>query len=71
MSTKIKSRNSLFLGQTFEKPKRATVIFGAQDEAIYTCPYCKKQSCEDECDVMGAEPDCMFCNKCNREFEIP
>lgn len=52
-----------------EKPARATFIYGPDEEPIYTCPYCKKQVTIDECDCLFAEPGCVFCFYCSREFE--
>jgi hypothetical protein len=67
---KIKSRNSLFLGEKVDKPKRVrTTIYDAEGEPIMKCPHCKAMITYDDCDVCGAEPGCMFCNKCNREIE--
>lgn len=64
----IKSKSDLFPGMEIEKPKQATFICGAKGEPIYTCPYCGNASDADGCDVVGAEPDGLFCNQCNREF---
>jgi hypothetical protein len=68
---KILSKNDLFKGQLIDKPKRATYIFGPDGEPIYTCPNCKDTMTAEECDVIGAEDGCLFCNSCNREFEMP
>lgn len=65
----IESRNSLFRGELIPKPLPATVIYDAKEEPLYTCPYCGHVSDADGCDFIGAEPGCMFCNQCNREFE--
>ena len=70
MAEKIPSRNSLFRGELIDKPPRCVTIYDLMDEAIYTCPHCKKQCDDNETDVMGAEPGCRFCPFCNREFEI-
>lgn len=69
ISEMIESRNEFFPGMMIEKPKRATVIYDARGMALYTCPYCGNVSDEDGCDVMGAEPNCLFCNQCHGEFE--
>ncbi len=69
--SKIKSKSDLFPGMVIEKPKMATFIYDAQGVHLYRCPYCKNVADSDECDVCGAEPDCLFCNQCNREFEMP
>jgi hypothetical protein len=66
----IPSKNSLFRGMMIEKPKRAKVIYQPDGEPLYTCPYCGHTSDEDGCGVVGAEPNCLFCNQCNREFEV-
>lgn len=73
MATKIKmikSRNSLFRGEMIEKPKQAKCIYDASGEALYTCPNCGNVSDTDGCDIIGAEPGCLFCNQCNREFAM-
>ena len=67
--SKIKSKNSLFRCQLIEKPKRAKVIYSADGEPLFICPHCGHTASEEECDCLGAEPDCMFCNQCNREFQ--
>ncbi len=69
MSEMVKSNNPLFPDMMIEKPKRATVIAGPDGGHFFKCPYCGSISTEDECDVMGAEDNCLFCNQCNREFE--
>jgi formylmethanofuran dehydrogenase subunit E len=67
---RIKSRNQLFEGEEIEKPPKATHIYNAQDEPIYKCPHCGEMLTDDETDVLGAEPDCCFCHRCNGEFEM-
>jgi hypothetical protein len=69
MADMIPSRNSIFRGEMVEKPKRATIIYDAAGEPLYRCPNCGNVASADECDCIGAEPDCLFCNQCNREFE--
>ena len=49
--------------------ERASHILDALGEPIYTCPHCGNQASEDDCDGIGAEPGCLFCNQCNQEFE--
>jgi hypothetical protein len=66
----IKSRNSLFEGDMVDKPMAALVV-GEDHEgfAIYACPRCGNRATVLECDVLGAEPGCSFCNQCHTEFE--
>lgn len=66
----IKSKNNLFLEMEIEKPKLATHIINVEGDEIYKCPHCGNCATADECDVIGAEPNCLFCNKCNREFSV-
>lgn len=66
----IESRNGLFKGEMVKKPLRATVIYDAQGEPVYGCPHCGNVATADECDCIGAEPGCLFCNKCSGEFEM-
>lgn len=66
---KIKSKHSMFEGEEFEKPEKASIIYGPTGEPFYTCPYCKQTATEDDCDCIGAEPNCLFCNHCGGEFE--
>lgn len=55
--------------QMIDKPPHASFIYRADGELIYTCPHCKKMIGDyDDCDVMGAEPGCLFCPFCNGEF---
>lgn len=66
---KIKSRNPIFKEEKIEKPKPALVIANTMGGAcIYQCPTCGAHLTEDDCDVIGAEPDCLFCNQCSHEF---
>jgi hypothetical protein len=65
----MKSRNELFKGMEIDKPPRAKVIYDAKGDGMFVCPHCQNAAYEDDCDAMGAEPDCLFCNQCNREFE--
>ena len=37
-------------------------------EVEYRCPFCKKWVSLQDCEVMGADPDCLFCPECNQEF---
>jgi hypothetical protein len=68
---KIRSQNELFRGQMVNKPKPAIVVGQHPEEGpIYCCPHCGAHATADECDVMGAEPDCVFCPNCNGEFEL-
>lgn len=67
----IKSKNDLFLGELVDKPLRVKVTLStSDDEPIYKCPHCGEMITDDDCGVLGAEPGCLFCNKCNREFEL-
>jgi hypothetical protein len=66
---KIKSKSDLFPGKLVKKPKRAKVIHDAEGNALYVCPYCGHTDDADGCDIMGAEPGCMFCLKCSGEFQ--
>jgi hypothetical protein len=70
MSEMIKSKNDLFRGQKVPKPKRPKIIYDAEGIGIYTCPHCGKVADIEACDVMGAEPDCVFCEHCSGEFEL-
>lgn len=69
--SKIRSKNPIFRNDPvmIDKPKKAVAIYNAQREKLYRCPYCGCMATMDECDVMGAEENCLFCNQCNREFE--
>lgn len=70
---KIKSRSDLFKGQMVEKPKCAIVVGHRphpDGQAIYACPGCGEHMDADECDVLGAEPGCVFCTTCSTEFEL-
>jgi hypothetical protein len=71
MSEQIQSRNDLFPGQLIDKPPLATILFDAAGEPLYVCPYCRDAAPIDDHDCIGAEPNCLFCNRCNREFELP
>jgi hypothetical protein len=53
------------------KPPLATVIYDALGEPIYRCPYCQNEASMDECDGLGADEGCLFCNCCSGEFEMP
>ena len=68
--SKIKSRNELFRGEVIEKPKRAKVIYDAAGEPLFRCPNCGNLAHPDDCEIIGAEPGCLFCNQCNREFAM-
>lgn len=68
MSNTIKSKSDLFTDMNIEKLKQATVIYDAKGEPLYKCPNCGNIASDEECDVIGAEPDCLFCNQCNHEF---
>jgi predicted nucleic acid-binding Zn-ribbon protein len=35
---------------------------------IIGCPWCKSVVHVDECDVLGADDDAVFCPECSREF---
>lgn len=71
MSEMIESQNELFPGKMIPKPPLATVIDDARGEPIYICPHCKASANANDCDCIGAEPYCLFCNKCGGEFEVP
>lgn len=50
------------------------VIVGEVEDTgapIYRCPECGHESDAEGCDVMGADPGCLFCNQCNTEFDVP
>jgi hypothetical protein len=64
----IKSKNSLFLGELIDKPRQAISIPRLDGLDDFVCPNCHKAITPDDCDVIGAEPDCFFCNFCNLEF---
>jgi hypothetical protein len=70
MAKQIKSRNELFRGELIDKPPRAKVIYDAKGESMFVCPHCKHTAHPEDCDILGAEPGCLFCNQCNREFEM-
>jgi len=71
MARRIRSKNKLLKGQLIEKPPKATVVGEDEDGYdIFLCPHCKKQTTWQDCDICGAEPDCMFCRECNMEFEV-
>lgn len=36
---------------------------------IYVCPHCRNEAAVEECDVMGADEGCVFCNQCSLEFK--
>lgn len=67
----IQSRNDLFPGQLIDKPPMARVLFDAAGEPLYVCPHCTHAASCDDCDAIGAEPYCLFCNQCGGEFELP
>lgn len=68
---KIRSKNELFRGKMIVKPKQA-IVAGEDAEGfdIFQCPNCGNRATAEDCDVCGAEPDCLFCNQCNREFHV-
>ena len=67
---KIRSRSDLFKGELVEKPKKAkSVVYNANEEPVWKCPNCGEMVDVNGCDVIGAEPGCLFCNRCNMEFE--
>lgn len=69
MSRKIKSRSDLFRGMLIDKPPTALVVgYDPAHGDIYACPKCGNRAHADDCDVCGAEPDCLFCNQCNGEL---
>ena len=35
----------------------------------YECPQCEWRGNLDDCDVLGADPGCVFCPECEQEFE--
>jgi hypothetical protein len=53
-----------------EPPPRATFVLGPDEAPIYHCPHCGNDATDEECDVLGAEFGCLFCNQCNREFAM-
>lgn len=66
----IPSQNSLFRGEMVEKPRLAIVVgHDADGWSIYACPNCGHRASIWDCDVLGAEPGCAFCNQCHQEFE--
>lgn len=66
------SRSDLFAGELVDKPKLASIaLYGPDGEPLWKCPNCGNVAGEDDCGILGAEPGCMFCNQCNREFEMP
>lgn len=40
----------------------------AGGETLYTCPGCGNKVTMDQCDAIGADDGCLFCNKCCTEF---
>lgn len=70
MSEMIVTQNDLFRGQVFPKPPKAKLIFDARDREVTACPHCGKAVAIEECDVLGAEPNCVFCAHCSGEFEM-
>lgn len=47
----------------------AIVVNASDDDPIYRCPGCGKESDCDGCDVIGADPGCLFCTDCHCEFQ--
>lgn len=74
MAEKIESNNEMIReyapGELYDRPRKAAFIYNAEQEKIYTCPYCKAKVTDEECDVLGAEDNCIFCANCAREFEM-
>jgi hypothetical protein len=61
----------MFRGQIVNKPKPALVVGETpypEGAPIYACPHCAFQS--EDYDILGAEPGCGFCHRCNGEFEL-
>jgi hypothetical protein len=73
MAEKIQSKNELFFGEEFDKPPLA--LFAGRENKdrfeMLLCPHCGKEQDPEHCDCLGAEPNCLFCFDCHREFEIP
>ena len=68
----IRSRNPMFKGMPIDPPRPPTArltLPGEDDEAL-KCPWCGAMVTIDECDCIGAEPDCVFCSNCNRELQL-
>ncbi len=69
---KMRSKNPIFKDDPpiIDIPKRAvSLLTTSVFDPIYQCPYCGHMAAVDDCDVMGAEKDCLFCPQCNREFQ--
>lgn len=48
------------------------MIVGENDDTgmpIYKCPECGKEEDCYGCDVLGADPGCLFCTNCHCEFK--
>lgn len=70
MSDRIRSKNALFKGQLVKKPKVALIVGQTlEGDDIYQCPDCGKEATLEDCDVIGAEPNCVFCTSCHCEFK--
>jgi uncharacterized protein YbaR (Trm112 family) len=66
MSEQIKSKNQMFEGMLIDKPKQCLYT----TDGLMICPNCNAILTMDDCDICGAEDDCLFCNQCNKEFHM-
>jgi rubrerythrin len=50
------------------KPPQAEVLRDAAWNPVYKCPTCGAMAALDDCDMIGADEDCLFCRACGKEF---
>lgn len=53
---------------------QTATIAGTVEETgapIYRCPNCGREDDAEGCDVMFADPGCLFCNGCGYQFAVP
>ncbi len=67
---KMRSESSVTKGIIIDIPPTAQLLLDAKGDYIYKCPHCGNWATDEDCDAIGAEDNCLFCNQCNQEFDI-
>jgi len=55
-----------------EFPNPTALIVGKTKDgwSIYRCPECGHEASDMDCDIIGADDECLFCTRCHCEFRV-
>lgn len=51
-------------------PKARFDLIDVGDVQMVACPQCGHREAVEECEILGADEGCVFCNKCDTEMDV-